>query len=212
MKYPERKEKFYTPEGRRSETYFTAQSVIDLISSIIGGDLDVTVREGDLLHFLENPEAYTDNLALQEKVKELYCLVSMMEGQGQRGKIPAGVINLFSKYTKIDKARVEKYLIEDDYEIIDIMQYSTGLAQNNDELKAIESLRLLMNIYHVLKSYVQADDKEKREAWSLALGLMKIDTEPSQEFLEEVEKEIRGEITIDEMLLNWEKRHKRPKK
>lgn len=51
--------------------------------------------------------------------------------------------------------------------------------------------------------------KENRDAWAIALGLMKIDVEPSQEFLEEVEKEIRGEITIDDMLLNWEKRYKR---
>ena len=78
MKYPEKKEKFYPDEPRRREPYFTAQSVIDLISSIIGEDLDVTIGEDKLLHFLGNPEAYTDNPAVQEKVKELGTLLSMM--------------------------------------------------------------------------------------------------------------------------------------
>lgn len=50
--------------------------------------------------------------------------------------------------------------------------------------------------------------KEKRSAWDVALGLMKIDVEPTEEFKEEVEREIRGEITTEDMLQSWEKRHK----
>lgn len=58
---------------------------------------------------------------------------------------------------------------------------------------------------------MNADERKKLDAWNIALGLMKIDVQPSQEFLEEVEQEIRGEITPEEILKNWEQRHKRPK-
>lgn len=66
-----------------------------------------------------------------------------------------------------------------------------------------ETLDLLRN--------VMDDDtqKEKRAAWDMALGLMKIDVEPTKEFLDEVEKEIQGEISTDDMLLSWDKRHRR---
>jgi hypothetical protein len=40
----------------------------------------------------------------------------------------------------------------------------------------------------------------KRDAWDYALGICKVDgSEPDAEFLELVEKEIRGEITNDEI-------------
>lgn len=43
-------------------------------------------------------------------------------------------------------------------------------------------------------------DFDKREAWRFGLGLSKVDgAEPPDWFLELVEKEIRGEITIDEL-------------
>lgn len=54
-----------------------------------------------------------------------------------------------------------------------------------------------------------ADEKQKRDAWNVALGIMKIDVEPSVEFLVEVEKEIQGELTTEVMLSNWEQRYKR---
>jgi hypothetical protein len=56
---------------------------------------------------------------------------------------------------------------------------------------------------------VTADEKQKRDAWNVALGIMKIDVEPSVEFLVEVEKEIQGELTTEVMLSNWEQRYKR---
>ncbi len=43
---------------------------------------------------------------------------------------------------------------------------------------------------------------EKRKAWNYALGMMQVDgVKPDEEYLELVEKEINGEITIDEMEL-----------
>lgn len=59
---------------------------------------------------------------------------------------------------------------------------------------------------------MNAAERKKRDAWNIALGLMKIDVEPTQEFLDEVEKEIRGETTPEEMLKTWEQRHTKPKK
>lgn len=49
-----------------------------------------------------------------------------------------------------------------------------------------------------------ADERQKRDAWNVALGIMKIDVEPSVEFLVEVEKEIHGELTTEVMLSNWD--------
>lgn len=44
--------------------------------------------------------------------------------------------------------------------------------------------------------------EEKRKAWNYALGMMQVDgVKPDEEYLELVEKEINGEITIDEMEL-----------
>ncbi|MDR1088292.1 MAG: antitoxin VbhA family protein [Coriobacteriales bacterium] len=41
---------------------------------------------------------------------------------------------------------------------------------------------------------------DKKVAWDYALGLIKIDgLEPTQEFLEMVEKEKRGDMTLDEI-------------
>lgn len=39
-----------------------------------------------------------------------------------------------------------------------------------------------------------------RQAWDFAIGMMQVDgVKPSKEYLELVEKEINGEITIEEM-------------
>lgn len=44
--------------------------------------------------------------------------------------------------------------------------------------------------------------EEKREAWDFAIGMMQVDgVKPDAEYLELVEKEINGEITLDEMEL-----------
>ena len=49
---------------------------------------------------------------------------------------------------------------------------------------------------------------EKREAWDFAIGMMQVDgVEPSQEYLDLVEKEINGEITLEEMKLIILKKH-----
>lgn len=40
----------------------------------------------------------------------------------------------------------------------------------------------------------------KRQSWDFAIGMMQIDgVKPDEEYLELVEKEINGEITLDEM-------------
>jgi len=59
-----------------------------------------------------------------------------------------------------------------------------------------------------MNTVLDADQRDKQEAWDVALGLMKIDLEPSDEFKAEVEREIRGEITTEDMARSWEKRHK----
>lgn len=42
--------------------------------------------------------------------------------------------------------------------------------------------------------------EDKREAWDFAIGMMQVDgVKPDEEYLELVEKEINGEITLDEM-------------
>ena len=42
--------------------------------------------------------------------------------------------------------------------------------------------------------------EDKRRAWSYAIGMMQVDgVEPDAEYLELVEKEINGEITLEEM-------------
>lgn len=47
---------------------------------------------------------------------------------------------------------------------------------------------------------------DKKEAWDFALGMIKVDgLEPTPEFLELVEKEIRGEISEDD-ILEWIKK------
>ena len=49
---------------------------------------------------------------------------------------------------------------------------------------------------------------EKRKAWDFAIGMMQVDgVEPSQEYLDLVEKEINGEITLEEMKLIILKKH-----
>ena len=49
---------------------------------------------------------------------------------------------------------------------------------------------------------------EKREAWGFAIGMMQVGgVEPDQEYLDLVEKEINGEITLDEMELIILKKH-----
>ena len=43
---------------------------------------------------------------------------------------------------------------------------------------------------------------EKRKAWDFAIGMMQVGgVEPDQEYLDLVEKEINGEITLEEMKL-----------
>lgn len=45
-----------------------------------------------------------------------------------------------------------------------------------------------------------AEEIKKREQWDFALGLIKVDgLEPTEEYKELVEKEIRGEITLDDI-------------
>ena len=52
--------------------------------------------------------------------------------------------------------------------------------------------------------------EDKREAWDFALGMMQVDgVKPDQEYLELVEKEINGEITLEEMELIILKKHDR---
>lgn len=42
--------------------------------------------------------------------------------------------------------------------------------------------------------------EEKRDAWDFAIGMMQVDgVKPDKEYLELVEKEINGEITLEEM-------------
>ena len=49
---------------------------------------------------------------------------------------------------------------------------------------------------------------EKREAWDFAIAMMQVGgVEPDQEYLDLVEKEINGEITLDEMELIILKKH-----
>ena len=44
--------------------------------------------------------------------------------------------------------------------------------------------------------------EDKRKAWHFAIGMMQVDgVKPDQEFLDLVEKEINGEITVEEMRL-----------
>ena len=65
-----------------------------------------------------------------------------------------------------------------------------------------------LDILEVMDATGQPDiEEQKRAAWDVGLGFMKIDVEPTGEFLEEVEKEIRGEITPEDMMLSWKRRH-----
>ena len=42
--------------------------------------------------------------------------------------------------------------------------------------------------------------EDKRKAWNFAIGMMQVDgVKPDKEYLELVEKEINGEITLEEM-------------
>lgn len=48
---------------------------------------------------------------------------------------------------------------------------------------------------------MKAQESEKRKAWEEAFGLIKVDgLEPTPEFKTMVEKEIRGEITDEDLL------------
>jgi len=50
----------------------------------------------------------------------------------------------------------------------------------------------------------------KEKAWEYALGIIRVDgLKPSDEFLELVEKEIKGEITKKEMLNYLDEKYKR---
>lgn len=50
--------------------------------------------------------------------------------------------------------------------------------------------------------------EEKRKSWDYSIGLMQVDgVKPDAEYLELVEKEINGEITLDEMELIILKKH-----
>lgn len=50
--------------------------------------------------------------------------------------------------------------------------------------------------------------EDKRKAWNYAIGMMQVDgVKPDEEYLELVEKEISGEITLDEMELIILKKH-----
>ena len=56
----------------------------------------------------------------------------------------------------------------------------------------------------------QADEsmEEKRAAWDFAIGMMQVNgVKPDKEYLELVEKEINGEITLEEMELIILKKH-----
>ncbi len=49
----------------------------------------------------------------------------------------------------------------------------------------------------------------KSDAWDYALGIIKVDgLEPSEEFLELVEKEKRGEITEQDILKHLDQKYK----
>ena len=51
-------------------------------------------------------------------------------------------------------------------------------------------------------------EQEKRKAWDVALGLIKVDgLEPTAEFKDLVEKEIRGEISDEELLAYVKQRY-----
>jgi hypothetical protein len=51
---------------------------------------------------------------------------------------------------------------------------------------------------------------DKRAAWDYALGLIQIDgLKPTPEFLEMVDKEIQGEITLDEIERSLNKKYKK---
>lgn len=50
--------------------------------------------------------------------------------------------------------------------------------------------------------------EDKRAAWDYAIGMMQVDgVKPAAEYLELVEKEINGEITLDEMELIILRKH-----
>lgn len=50
--------------------------------------------------------------------------------------------------------------------------------------------------------------EDKRAAWDYAIGMMQVDgVKPDAEYLELVEKEINGEITLDEMELIILRKH-----
>lgn len=53
----------------------------------------------------------------------------------------------------------------------------------------------------------------KSDAWGYALGIIKVDgLEPSEEFLELVEKEKRGEITDQDILKHLDQKYKMKRK
>jgi hypothetical protein len=50
---------------------------------------------------------------------------------------------------------------------------------------------------------------EKKLAWDYALGLIKVDgLSPTREFMEMVNKEIRGEITLDDIEKSLDRKYK----
>lgn len=59
-----------------------------------------------------------------------------------------------------------------------------------------------------LQDKKELNKEEKRKAWNFAIGMMQVDgVKPNQEYLDLVEKEINGEITLDEMELIILKKH-----
>lgn len=60
-------------------------------------------------------------------------------------------IELFSHFTGISESRLSKYLDCDNHRVSDLLHRPTDIAENDTELKAIEGLRELRNIYDVLK-------------------------------------------------------------
>lgn len=78
----------------------------------------------------------------------------------ERGELPLvfvdcqkRFIELFSRFTCIDQQRLADYLADGKHNVIDLLQRPHDIANNERELKAIEELRELRNMYDILKSY-----------------------------------------------------------
>ena len=81
---------------------------------------------------------------------------------------------------------------------IDTKELIDESCANDPELK--REYERLRPQFEAENAIIEAQIRAKKEGWDFAIGMSKVDGgEPSKELLELVEKEIRGEITMEDI-------------